>query len=58
MKKSKINLVPNQEGTTIRPSSNPDVHFIRLNQTSMQLNPTTNFVFINASIWNAARTSR
>jgi|TARA_R110000744_G_scaffold266523_1_gene380537 hypothetical protein len=44
MKKSKINLVPNQEGTTIRPSSNPDVHFIRLNQTSMQLNPTTNFL--------------
>ena len=37
MKNSKIEIVPNQEGTTVRESSNKDIHYVRLSQSSIKI---------------------
>ena len=37
MKNSKIEIVPNEQGTIIRESSNKDIHFVRLTQTSIKV---------------------
>ena len=37
MKNSKIEIVPNQEGTTVRESSNKDIHYVRLQQSSIKV---------------------
>jgi len=37
MKNSKITIVPNEAGTTVRESSNKDIHFVRLQQSSIKV---------------------
>ena len=37
MKNPKIEIVPNEAGTIIRESSNKDIHFVRLTQTSIKV---------------------
>ena len=36
MKNSKIEIVPNEQGTIIRESSNKDIHFVRLHSILYQ----------------------
>ena len=37
MKNSKITIVPNEAGTTVRESSNKEIHFVRLAQSSIKI---------------------
>ena len=37
MKNSKIKIVPNEQGTTVRESSNKDIHYVRLQQSSIKV---------------------
>ncbi len=37
MKNAKIEIVPNEAGTIIRESSNKDIHFVRLTQSSIKI---------------------
>ena len=37
MKNSKIEIVPNEQGTIIRESSNKEIHFVRLQQSSIKV---------------------